>query len=95
MAQEKINIAGIVLCGGASRRMGTSKAWLEFDGETLLQRIVRVLSTMVRPLVVAAAVNQELPRLPADVLIVNGARTVLDFLISPITDSMRYAMKEE
>jgi len=36
-----------------------------------------------------------LPGMPADVLIVNGARTVLDFLISPITDSMRYAMKEE
>ncbi|HEY4041030.1 MAG TPA: HlyD family type I secretion periplasmic adaptor subunit [Rhodopila sp.] len=36
-----------------------------------------------------------LPGMPADVLIVNGGRTVLDFLISPLTDSLHHAMKEE
>ncbi len=36
-----------------------------------------------------------LPGMSADVLIVNGARTTLDFLISPITDSIHRAMKEE
>ena len=36
-----------------------------------------------------------LPGMPADILIVNGARSVLDFLISPITDSISHAMKEE
>ena len=35
------------------------------------------------------------PGMPADVMIVNGARTVLDFLISPITDSLGRAMKED
>jgi len=36
-----------------------------------------------------------LPGMPADVLIVNGERSVLDLLISPITDSLHHAMKEE
>lgn len=36
-----------------------------------------------------------LPGMPADILIVNGARSVLDFLLSPITDGISHAMKEE
>ena len=36
-----------------------------------------------------------LPGMPADILIVNGARSVLDFLISPITDGISRALKEE
>lgn len=36
-----------------------------------------------------------LPGMPADILIVNGARSVLDFLVSPITDGISHAMKEE
>lgn len=36
-----------------------------------------------------------LPGMPAEVLIVNGARSVLAFLTSPITDGMQRAMKEE
>lgn len=36
-----------------------------------------------------------LPGMPAEVLIVNGGRSVLDFLISPITDSISRAMTEE
>lgn len=35
------------------------------------------------------------PGMPAEIMIVNGARTVLDFLVSPITDSLGRAMKEE
>jgi HlyD family secretion protein len=33
--------------------------------------------------------------MPADVLVIGGARTVLDFLLSPIRDSLRHGMKEE
>ena len=36
-----------------------------------------------------------LPGMPAEVLIVNGARSALDFFISPITDSIHHAMSEE
>ena len=60
---------GIVLCGGKSTRMGTSKALLPFGPETMLQRVVRLLSGVVSPIVAVAAVDQDLPTLPADVLI--------------------------
>ena len=36
-----------------------------------------------------------LPGMPADVLIINGERSIFSFLISPITDSIRHAMREE
>lgn len=36
-----------------------------------------------------------LPGMPADVLVINGARSVLDFLVSPIRDSVHHAMREE
>jgi HlyD family secretion protein len=35
------------------------------------------------------------PGMPADVLIVGGGRTALDYLLSPILDGMRRAMREE
>jgi molybdopterin-guanine dinucleotide biosynthesis protein A len=64
------DIAGIVLCGGQSKRMGTAKAWLPFGGELMLPRVVRILSEEVTPIVVVAAPEQELPPLPDGVQIV-------------------------
>jgi molybdenum cofactor guanylyltransferase len=60
----------VVLCGGESRRMGRPKAWLPFGPERLLHRVVRLVGTVARPVVVVAAPGQELPELPADVSIV-------------------------
>lgn len=65
---------GIVLCGGRSRRMGTPKATLPFGPETMLQRIVRLLSEVAAPLVVVAARGQEVPPLPADVVVTRDER---------------------
>ncbi len=70
-------IGGIVLCGGKSSRMGQPKAWLPFGNEVLLQRVVRILSEVVSPIVVVAAVGQELPPLPSDVLITRDEREAL------------------
>ena len=61
--------AGVVLCGGKSTRMGTSKALLPFGSETMLQRVVRILGDLVAPIVVVAAVDQELPPLPHGVIV--------------------------
>jgi molybdenum cofactor guanylyltransferase len=66
--------AGIVLCGGRSSRMGTAKALLPFGGETMLQRVVRILSTVASPIVVVAADGQELPPLPRDILVTHDER---------------------
>ena len=41
---------GIVLCGGKSTRMGRSKALLPFGPETMLQRVVRLLGSVVQPI---------------------------------------------
>ena len=69
---EKIqSSAGIILCGGKSRRMGRSKATLPFGAETLLQRTVLVLEPVVSPLVIVAHEGQELPVLPDQVIIVH------------------------
>ena len=68
------NHAGIVLCGGKSTRMGTSKALLPFGPETMLQRVVRLLDEVVSPIVAVAAVDQGLPALPADVIVTRDER---------------------
>ncbi len=65
-----LRVAGIILCGGQSQRMGRPKAWLPFGGETLLGRMVRLLAEVVQPIVVVAAPDQEVPPLPADVSVV-------------------------
>ena len=36
-----------------------------------------------------------LPGMPADVIVINGRRSVLSFLVSPIADSLFHAMREE
>jgi len=65
--------AALVLCGGESRRMGRPKAWLRFGAEVLLQRVVRLVSTVAHPVVVVAAPGQDLPHLPSDATIVRDA----------------------
>lgn len=41
--QEKLEMTASVLAGGLSRRMGTNKALIPMDGETIIARAVRVL----------------------------------------------------
>ena len=69
-----LTVGGIVLCGGQSKRMGRPKAWLPFGDETMLQRVVRILTEVVRPLVVVAAGEQDLPSLPTAVTVMRDAK---------------------
>lgn len=44
MVRKKLEITGILMVGGESRRMGRNKAFLEIDGKPLIERSLEVLS---------------------------------------------------
>jgi molybdenum cofactor guanylyltransferase len=67
--------AAIILAGGRSSRMGTSKATLEWHGSTLLRRVTGLVARSVDgPVVVVRAPDQELPALDPAVEVVSDAR---------------------
>jgi molybdenum cofactor guanylyltransferase len=67
--------AGVVLAGGRSSRMGTSKAALEWHGSTLLYRTVGIVARATGgPVVVVRASGQELPDLPRGTQVVDDPR---------------------
>jgi molybdenum cofactor guanylyltransferase len=70
MVKQFMQVGGIILCGGESKRMGQPKAWLPFGDELMLPRVVRLLGEVVAPLVVVAAPEQDIPPLPADISII-------------------------
>jgi molybdopterin-guanine dinucleotide biosynthesis protein A len=62
--QPFANASAIILTGGKSSRMGRPKALLPFDDEPLIAHIVRALQSRFMDIVVVAAPEQDLPRLP-------------------------------
>lgn len=71
---DGLRAGGIVLCGGESKRMGVHKATLPFGSELMLQRVVRLLSQVVEPIVVVAAAGQRLPELASSVIVARDER---------------------
>jgi molybdenum cofactor cytidylyltransferase len=65
-------IAGIILAAGASSRMGTPKALLDYRGETFLGRLIRVLGAVCEPVIVVLGyhVREIGARVPAGVRVV-------------------------
>jgi molybdenum cofactor cytidylyltransferase len=49
---SRCSIAGLILAGGASRRMGTPKALLRFQNETFVDRLIRLFGTVSHPVIV-------------------------------------------
>ena len=75
-----IDRAAIVLCGGKSSRMGRAKADLPFGNETMLKRVVRLLSDTVSRIVLVAAAEQVVPEFePSLAARVSVARDELTF----------------
>jgi molybdopterin-guanine dinucleotide biosynthesis protein A len=69
-----VRTAGVILAGGRSRRMGSSKAALPWGAGTLLgHQCALVTDAVDGPLVVVRAPGQELPALPAGVLLAEDA----------------------
>jgi molybdopterin-guanine dinucleotide biosynthesis protein A len=68
-----MKLSGVILCGGASRRMGQDKAWLPIGDEAMLQRVVRIISEVCDPVVVVAGPTQRLPDLPGSVQVCRDA----------------------
>ena len=67
--------AGVILAGGRSLRMGTPKAALPWGAATLLDHVCGLVAQAVDgPLVVVRAPGQELPELPAGVLVAEDSR---------------------
>jgi len=67
-------VAGVVLAGGRSTRMGRPKASLEWHGSTLLHRVTGIVGRAVDGrVVVVRARDQELPPLPPGVRLVEDA----------------------
>jgi molybdopterin-guanine dinucleotide biosynthesis protein A len=68
-------VVGVVLAGGRSSRMGTSKAALEWHGSTLLRHVVGIVARAVAgPVLVVRAPAQPLPALPPDVCVLDDPR---------------------
>jgi molybdopterin-guanine dinucleotide biosynthesis protein A len=72
-APDQPTVAGVVLAGGRSSRMGRPKASLDWNGTSLLAHVTTTLRRVVDgPVVVVASPGQELPPLP------DGVRRVDD-----------------
>lgn len=69
-----MQLGGMVLCGGHSRRMGLPKATLPFGPELMIQRVLRLLGKVADPIAVVAAPDQPLPELPESVLVCRDER---------------------
>ena len=69
--RDRMQTGAIILCGGKSSRMGRDKATLRFGSELMLHRMIRILSEVVerRRIVIVAAHEQQLPALPAEIIV--------------------------
>jgi molybdopterin-guanine dinucleotide biosynthesis protein A len=58
---DSTTVSAIILAGGKSSRMGTDKALLPLNGETLLERLVRIVEPLVSDTIVMLSASQILP----------------------------------
>ena len=56
----EVRVTGLLLAGGASTRMGRDKASLEFEGEPLAERVLRILRAVSDEILVASGDGERL-----------------------------------
>ncbi|OMF37217.1 hypothetical protein BK133_06320 [Paenibacillus sp. FSL H8-0548] len=56
---EQHKVAGLILAGGRSTRMGTDKALLHIDGKPLLYRLVKQLSRLTQEVIISVGTKQQ------------------------------------
>ena len=61
-------VSGIVLAGGASRRMGQSKAWIELGGSFFIVRVIEALRRVCDEILIVANDSAEFEALHARVV---------------------------
>jgi len=73
---NRADIAGVILAAGASTRMGSPKALLEYEGEPFLYRLAKVLDAVCGPIVVVLGHDADLvrPAVPEGVAIAVNPR---------------------
>jgi molybdenum cofactor cytidylyltransferase len=54
-----VNVAGLILAAGESRRMGFPKALLQYRGETFLDTLIGLLAVPCRPVIVVLGAGAE------------------------------------
>jgi molybdenum cofactor cytidylyltransferase len=59
VSPPKSNIAGLILAAGESRRMGSPKALLPFQGATFLETLVNLLSTRCNTVIVVLGAHAD------------------------------------
>lgn len=67
-SEDRLRRGAVVVAGGASTRMGTSKAWLSVDGTSLLEHVVEVLQQLDLVVVVVGVPDRLLPKLAQGVV---------------------------
>src|SRR6201996_474393 len=73
---DAVSLAGVILAGGESRRMGRDKATLPYPGQgpgvssgtTMVEHVLSVVSQRCAPAFVVAATGQPLPTLQAQII---------------------------
>lgn len=62
------NIAGVILAGGESKRMGRDKATLEFSGDSLIKKTVRLFKSLFPTVIVISKETEHLKDLGCPVI---------------------------
>jgi len=71
---EKMRCTAVILAGGQSRRMGRDKRFLTLEGESFIERMLRLASGFAREVIISLATEEQTSQISA----VGNFKVVLD-----------------